>query len=91
MGEQFSRWDQEKTERNIKAHRIANFVCEVAGTYGEALYLLDKANNEVKLSMERKKAEAMPYPIDEWNNKIEMPDMEASGKRIDGISINLPV
>lgn len=71
MGEQFSRWDQEETERDIKAHKIANFVCEVAGTYGEALYLLEKVKSEVELSMERKKAEAMPYPIDRYNKEIE--------------------
>ena len=65
--------------RDIKAFEIAKAICEVSNTYGEAIYITEKAANIIKRHRDKQKPEAGEYPIDRYGCKVEMPDAKAPG------------
>ncbi len=68
--------------RDIKAFEIAKAICEVSNTYGEALYITEKAVNIIKRQRDKQKPEAGKYPTDRYGCKVEMPDAEAPGVEV---------
>ena len=64
--------------RDIKAFEIAKAICEASSTFGEALYITEKAANIIKLQRDRQKPSAGEYPVDRFGKRVETPDAGAS-------------
>lgn len=73
--------EAQKTEerRDIKAFEIAKAICGVAGTFGEALCITEKAADIIKRQRDRQKPTPGEYPVDRYGKKVETPDAGASG------------
>lgn len=65
--------------RDIKAFEIAKAICDTSSTFGEALYITEKAANIIKRQRDRKKPDAGEYPVDRYGQRVETPDAGASG------------
>ncbi len=61
--------------RDIKAFEIAKAICDASSTYGEALYLIEKAANMINRQRDKEKPSAGEYPVDRYGQKVETPDM----------------
>lgn len=66
--------------RNIRAYEMAKEIAENTETYYEAMLFIDQIRNNFETARSRRGPEVLPYPIDKWGQKIEMPDTKASGK-----------
>lgn len=69
--------------RDIKAFKIAKAICEISMTFGEALYITEKAVNIIKRQRDMKKPDAGEYPVDRYGQRVETPDADASGLESD--------
>lgn len=65
--------------RDIKAFEIAKAICAASRTFGEALYITEKAANMIKLQRDKQKPNAGEYPVDRYGRKVETPDAVTSG------------
>lgn len=67
-----------ESERCAIAHKIAEEICKKSDSYGEALRIVKKIEDMVKLSMNMEKAKVLPYVTDSYGQKIEVPETKAS-------------
>lgn len=74
-----SKAQKEEDRRDIKAFEIAKTICSMSNTFGEALYITEKAANIIKRQRDKQKPDAGEYPVDRFGHKVETPDAEASG------------
>lgn len=65
--------------RDIKAFEIAKAICEASSTFGEALYITEKAAIIIERQRDRQKPSAGEYPVDRYGERVETPDKDASG------------
>lgn len=74
-----SKAQKEEHHRDIKAFELAKTICSMSNTFGEALYITEKAANIIKRQRDKQKPDAGEYPVDRYGKRIETPDAEASG------------
>ena len=65
--------------RDIKAFEIAKAICNTSSTFGEALYITEKAANIIKRQRDKQKPSAGEYPVDRYGQRVETPDAGVSG------------
>ena len=65
--------------RDIKAFEIAKAICDTSSTFGEALYITEKAAIIIKRQRDKQKPSAGEYPVDRYGQRVETPDAGASG------------
>lgn len=66
-----------KRQRWLKAYEIAKEIAEFSDAYWEAMMIIDYVKENFEWGKKRGKAELLPYPVDNWGKKVEMPGAEA--------------
>ena len=66
-----------RKQRRLKAYEIAQQIAEFSESYWEAMQVIDHVKENFEWGKTRSKAELLPYPVDNWGNKVEMPGAEA--------------
>lgn len=77
MSQKTEKREERKKQRYLKAYDIAQQIAEFSESYWEAMKVIDYVKENFEWGKTRGKAELLPYPVDNWGNKVEMPGAEA--------------
>lgn len=64
-------------QRLLKAYEIAQEIAEFSESYWEAMHVIEYVKKNFEQSKMKGKAELLPYPVDNWGEKMKMPEAEA--------------